>query len=58
MRKTREKVTELERKIEDLERLIHAIIALGRKNLVEKAEGECLFMKNVHNSKLELLLRL
>lgn len=38
MRKRRETTTEIERKLEDLERLVHGIIALGGKDLVEKAK--------------------
>jgi len=37
MRKTRESTTELEKRLEDLERLVHGVIALGGKEMIEKA---------------------
>jgi len=37
MRKTRKSTTELEKRLEDLERLVHGVIALGGRDMVEKA---------------------
>jgi len=37
MRKTRKSTTELEKRLEDLERLVHGVIALGGRDMIEKA---------------------
>jgi len=37
MRKTRESATDLEKRVDDLERLIHGVVALGGRELLEKA---------------------
>ena len=37
MRKTRESVTDLEKRLDDVERLLHGVIALGGREMVEKA---------------------
>jgi integrase len=39
MRKTRESTTDLEKRVDDLERLIHGVVALGGRELLEKARG-------------------
>ena len=37
MRKTRESASELEKRLDELERLVHGVIALGGREMVEKA---------------------
>lgn len=37
MRKTRESATDLEKRVDDLERLIHGVVALGGREILEKA---------------------
>jgi hypothetical protein len=39
MRKTRESATDLEKRVDDLERLIHGVVALGGREILEKARG-------------------
>jgi len=64
MRKRRESATELEGKVEDLQRLVHGIIALGGKHLVEKArrtlelENKDLWLKFKDSSTLEMIKQL
>jgi len=38
MRKTRESASDLEKRVDDLERLLHGVVALGGRELLEKAK--------------------
>lgn len=64
MRKRRETTSELERKVEDLQRLVHGVIALGGKDLVEKAkhtlelEDKDLWLRFKDSSTLEMIKQL
>ena len=64
MRKRRESATELERKVEDLQRLVHGIIALGGKDFVEKAkrtlelEDKDIWLRFKDSSALEMIKQL
>jgi len=64
MRKRRETTTELERRLEDLERLVHGVIALGGKDLVDKAkrtlelEDKDLWFQFKDSSALEIVKKL